>query len=86
MLHRFDCPADGLVISDEGDRAIALSIRGQSTQLTQLDLPGRQSRSWGLVPITGGAKTYEQYKALLANCDLTRRNDLDERGTPTRAA
>jgi hypothetical protein len=59
LLHRFDCPADGLVISDEGDRAIALASRGESTQLTQLDLPGRQHRSWGLVSIAGGAKTYD---------------------------
>ncbi|HXU03147.1 MAG TPA: bpX6 domain-containing protein [Polyangia bacterium] len=59
LLHRFDCPADGLIISDEGDRAIALASRGESTQLTQLDLPARTHRSWGLVPIVGGAKTYD---------------------------
>jgi hypothetical protein len=59
VLHRFDCPADGLVISDGGDRAIALAARGASTQLTQLDLSGRQHRPWGLVAITGGARTYD---------------------------
>jgi hypothetical protein len=58
-LHRFDCPADSLVISDACDRAIALANRGGSTQLGQLDLANRQHRSWGLVSIAGGAKTYD---------------------------
>ncbi len=58
-LHRFDCPADSLVISDAGDRAIALADRGGSTQLGQLDLAGRQHRAWGLVSIAGGARTYD---------------------------
>ena len=52
-LHRFDCPADGLVISDASDRAIALAARGESAQLTQLDLPGRRQRSWGLASLAG---------------------------------
>jgi hypothetical protein len=59
LLHRFDCPADSLVISDGNDRAIALAARGESTQLSQLDLPTRRHRSWGLVSIKGWARTYD---------------------------
>jgi hypothetical protein len=59
FLHRFDCPADSLVVSDANDRAIALAARGEATQLTQLDLPARRQRAWGLVSIRGGAKTYD---------------------------
>jgi hypothetical protein len=59
LLHRFDCPAERLVISDATDRAIAIAGRGQSTQLSQLDLPGRRQRPWGLVSLTAGATTYD---------------------------
>ena len=49
-------------------------MMSQATMLGTLDSRGRWSIARGL------ARNVREYKALLANCDLPRRNDLDGRG------
>jgi hypothetical protein len=45
-LFHLDEPAHHLVISDRGDRALALASRGSTVRIARLDLVGRRSESW----------------------------------------
>jgi hypothetical protein len=42
----FDVPAHRLVISDHGDRAIAIAPRGESSKLSRIDFLSRKSDQW----------------------------------------
>lgn len=60
VLFSLDEPADKLVISDRGDRALALSPRGPSVfRLARLDLAGRRSEPWCEARIDCFARTFD---------------------------
>ncbi|WP_437668969.1 bpX6 domain-containing protein [Sorangium sp. So ce131] len=45
-LVHFAQPAHRLVISDHGDRALALAPRGEAHRIARIDLVGRRARAW----------------------------------------
>jgi hypothetical protein len=45
-LVHFAQPAHALVLSDHGDRAIAIAGRGEAKRLARIDLVGRRVRAW----------------------------------------
>lgn len=49
-LCHLDQPADRLVVSDHGDRALAIAPRGEALRLARLDLAGRRSEPWCEAP------------------------------------
>ena len=55
----FDRPAEKLVISDNGDRAIALARRGEVWRLSRLDLIERRSEDWCDAHIDAFAPNYD---------------------------
>lgn len=55
----FDRPAERLVISDHGDRAIALAPRGEVWRLSRLDLIEWRGEDWCDAPIDTFAPTYD---------------------------
>ena len=55
----FDQPAERLVISDNGDRAIALARRGEVWRLSRLDLIEWRSEDWCDAHIDAFAPTYD---------------------------
>lgn len=55
----FDRPTHSLVMSDEGDRAIAIGDRGPLKILSRIDLHARTIRPWLEVEINHWAKTYD---------------------------
>jgi hypothetical protein len=58
-LARFDVPAHRLVVSDAGDRAIALGSRGKSWRLSKLDLVRRTAQDWCDAQIDAFAPDYD---------------------------
>jgi hypothetical protein len=58
-LFRFDAPAQQLVISDRGDRALALAQRGSAWLVTKLDLVNGTSHEWGTLPLTTWTADYD---------------------------
>jgi serine/threonine protein phosphatase PrpC len=59
ILTRFSEPADRLVISDHGDRAILVAARGQVCRLAKLDLVGKRIRSWCDAEIERFAESFD---------------------------
>jgi MoxR-vWA-beta-propeller ternary system domain bpX6 len=55
----FDQPAEKLVISDNGDRAIALARRGEVWRLTRLDVIDWRYEEWCDAPIDAFAPNYD---------------------------
>ncbi|BDI29531.1 hypothetical protein CCAX7_15820 [Capsulimonas corticalis] len=55
----FDQPAHRLVLSDSGDRALALAPRGDAVHLARLDFLQRTARSWRDVRLDSWAKSYD---------------------------
>jgi hypothetical protein len=55
----FDQPAEKLVISDNGDRAIALARRGEVWRLSRLDLIDRRGEDWCDAHIDAFAPNYD---------------------------
>jgi hypothetical protein len=55
----FDQPAERLVLSDNGDRAIALAPRGEVWRLSRLDLIEWRSEDWCEAHIDAFAPTYD---------------------------
>jgi hypothetical protein len=55
----FDQPAERLVLSDNGDRAIALARRGEVWRLSRLDLIEWRSEDWCEAHIDAFAPTYD---------------------------
>jgi hypothetical protein len=45
-LVHFNQPAHRLVVSDHGDRALALAPRGEAWRIARIDLAGRRARPW----------------------------------------
>lgn len=56
---RFGEPAHQLVLSDHGDRAIAIAPRGHARRLAKVDLLARRARPWCDVPFDAHAATYD---------------------------
>jgi hypothetical protein len=60
VLHLFDEPAHALVLSDAGDRALALARRGDDLhRLARLDLVGRRSEPWTEARLVAWARTFD---------------------------
>lgn len=55
----FDQPAHRIVVSDHGDRAIALARRGEAWRLARLDLVSRRAQHWCEARIDVFARDYE---------------------------
>jgi hypothetical protein len=57
-LHHFEQPAEKLVLSSRGDRALALAPRGRLWRVARLDLVGQRSRVWREVELTAWAPEF----------------------------
>jgi hypothetical protein len=57
--HHFDVPAHRLVVSDHGDRAIALALRGEAVDLWRLDLLQRRAARWCTARVDAYARDYD---------------------------
>ncbi|QSQ22145.1 hypothetical protein JY651_44610 [Pyxidicoccus parkwayensis] len=55
----FDVPAFALVLSDHGDRALALAPRGEVRRLSRLDLVSRRASFWCDAVVDAWAPTYD---------------------------
>ena len=58
-VHRFDEPCAALVVSDHGDRALALAPRGESWRVAVLELDARRSRPWADLRLDAFAGTFD---------------------------
>lgn len=58
-IARFDEPAHRLVISDERDRAIAISGRGAVVRLSRIDFGTRRAAYWCDARMSGAAQSYD---------------------------
>lgn len=58
-ITHFDHPAHRLVLSDHGDRAIALARRGEVWRLTRLDLLERRATDWCEAHLDAFAPSYD---------------------------
>ncbi len=59
MLARFEVPAEHLVLSDHGTRAIALARAGTLWRLARIEIPERRARPWCNASLTSWAPTYD---------------------------
>jgi hypothetical protein len=59
VLARFAEPAHRLVLSDHGDRAIAVAPRGEAMRLSRIDVLARRARHWCDVAIDHFADEYD---------------------------
>jgi hypothetical protein len=55
----FDEPAYRLVVSDRGDRALALAPRGESWRIARINLATRERRLWGQTRLRGFANDFD---------------------------
>jgi len=58
-VHAFDVPAHSVVVSDHGDRAIAVAPRGEQKLLSRLDLRTGEAKRWCEAPVRAFAKDYD---------------------------
>jgi len=59
VVARIDAPARTLVMSDHGDRCLAVISRGEAARVTRVDLVGRRASPWGDVRIDAWADTFD---------------------------
>lgn len=59
VLAHFDQPAHCLVVSNQGDRALALARRGRIWKMARLDFLNRSARAWCEAEIASAAETYD---------------------------
>lgn len=59
VIVRLDAPAHALVLSDHGDRCLALARRGKGFRVSHVDLSRRSARPWGEVELDAFATTYD---------------------------
>jgi hypothetical protein len=59
VVAEFDQPAHRLVISDHGDRALALAKRGDVWRIARLDFSARQGEHWCDAPLEAFAPDYD---------------------------
>jgi hypothetical protein len=55
---RLDAPAHALVMSDHGDRCLAVARRGKGLRVARVDLAGRRAEAWGEVELDAFAATF----------------------------
>lgn len=58
-LARFDVPATALVVSNHGDRALAVSRRDGALEVARIDVTSRRVQRWGLVAGQAFARTFD---------------------------
>lgn len=58
-VYAFDVPAHSVVVSDHGDRAIAVAPRGEQKLLSRLDLRTGEAKRWCEAPVRAFAKDYD---------------------------
>ena len=59
VVARIDAPARTLVMSDHGDRCLAVIARGEAMRVTRVDLAGRRAALWGDVRVDAWADTFD---------------------------
>lgn len=59
VFARVDAPARTLVMSDHGDRCLAVIARGEAMRVTRVDLAGRRAALWGDVRVDAWADTFD---------------------------
>ena len=69
-IAHFDVPAHTLVVSDFGDRAIAVAPRGRSSRLSRLDFYTRSAETWWDAEIGAYARSYDGRHWYVATQDL----------------
>jgi len=62
-----DAPADALVISDQGTRAIAIAKRGELHRLTRIDLTDRRAQPWWEAHLVSYARTFDGSRWLVSD-------------------
>jgi hypothetical protein len=58
-VHGYDVPAHSVVVSDHGDRAIAVAPRGEQKTLSRLDLLSGRAERWCEAPLRAFAHDYD---------------------------
>jgi hypothetical protein len=58
-LHHFEQPAEKIVLSTRGDRALVLAPRGRRWRVARLDTAGLRSRVWTEVELTAWAPEFD---------------------------
>ncbi|NUO49052.1 MAG: hypothetical protein HOV80_09375 [Polyangiaceae bacterium] len=58
-IAQLDQPAMSLVVSDHGDRALALAPRGEAHRIARIDVAGRRSEPWCEGELGGFARTFD---------------------------
>ncbi|HEU4535869.1 MAG TPA: hypothetical protein VFS00_17215, partial [Polyangiaceae bacterium] len=66
-LASFPRPAHSLVVSDEGDRALALAPRGAAVRVSRYNLLDRRSDDWCDAPIERWAETFDGERWIVAS-------------------
>lgn len=58
-VHAYDVPAHSVVVSDHGNRAIAVAPRGEQKTLSRLDLVSGRAERWCEAPLRAFARDYD---------------------------
>jgi hypothetical protein len=61
VLAHFDLPAQALVVSDHGDRALLLATRGRSVRVARVDLAARRAEPWSELLLRGFAQDFDGF-------------------------
>jgi hypothetical protein len=56
---RFDVPAHRIVLSDHGDRALALAVRGETARVARIDVLRRRAEPWTDLTLIGCARDFD---------------------------
>lgn len=67
IIARSNEPAEKLVVSDDGSRAIGIARRDEVSRLTRIDVPGRQARYWCDATITAWTPNFDGSVWCVAN-------------------
>jgi hypothetical protein len=70
VVAHLEAPAHRLIVSDQGDRAIAMARRGDAWKLSRVDLVHRHAETWCDARIDGAAPDYDGATWFVATTDL----------------
>ena len=70
IVAHFEAPAERLIVSDRGDRAIAMARRGEAWRLSRVDLIQRHAETWCDARIDASASDYDGATWFVATTDL----------------
>ena len=70
VVAHFEAPAERLIVSDRGDRAIAMARRGEAWRLSRVDLVRRHAETWCDARIDAAAPDYDGATWFVATTDL----------------